>query len=404
MKIAYFDCQFGAAGDMLVGALLAAGLPAEPWLNELRKIALPQGSFAVSISPTNRCTIACTKVFVDCRHEHAERHLSEIVEIIDSSEINPGAKELSKRIFGRLADAESKVHGIPTEAVHFHEVGALDAIVDIIGFAIGYQILGIETSHASALPLGSGVVKTEHGLLPVPGPAVLNLLATAGVPTCQSEIDYECLTPTGAAILTSVVTAWGKFPSMTSIYSTGYGAGHKDPPGWPNAVRVTLGESLATTTAIPSSPRFASEQIAIVEANLDDSPPQTIAYAVERIFEAGALDVTVTPVLMKKGRSGHLLTLLCKPDEQTKFQELLMLETSTLGARTYNASRLLANRQWRTVALEHGQTVRIKIALDENGALINAQPEFADCAEYATKYGVPLKQVLAEAIAKFQNS
>ncbi len=401
MKIAYFDCQFGAAGDMLLASMLAAGLSQERLLGELSKIALPPGSVEVKISDTIRCSIACKKVDVSCRHEHEERHLDEIVDIIERSEINPEAMKLSKRIFERLAQAEARVHGVPVSKVHFHEVGAVDAIVDIVGFAIGYHLLEIEASYVSAVPLGSGTVKTEHGLLAIPGPAVLNLLSDAKAPIRKAEINFECLTPTGAAILCTIADEWGTPPAMAGIIATGYGAGTKNPESWPNSVRLILADKKDSAA---SSVRFPHENIAVIEANLDDSSPQAIAFAVERLFEAGALDVAVLPAVMKKGRSGHLLSVLCKPDDQVRLQELILAETSTLGARTYTASRMLANREWKDIALSAGGSVRIKIARDLAGRIINAQPEYEDCAAYATAHKVPLKQVVAEAIAKFENS
>lgn len=401
MKIAFFDCQFGAAGDMLLGALIAAGAPVQEWLAQVRGIALPAGSFEISVGDVIRGTIACKKVDVNCASQKVERHLSEIVGIIDGSEISDKSKTLAKGIFRAIADAEAKVHGKPVEAVHFHEVGAVDAIVDIVGFAIAYDLLRIERSYASAVPLGAGTVSTEHGLLPVPGPAVLNLLAGAQAPTRSSPIDYECLTPTGAAILASVVDVWGAAPAMGKIYGIGYGAGSKDDRRWPNAVRVMLGELAGEEQESIRPSRFRSEDIAVIEANLDDFSPQALSYAVDRLFEAGALDVAVIPAVMKKGRSGQIMSVLCRPDETGRFEELILSETSTIGVRAHRATRLLAARRWQPVVLSRGDSVRIKLAVDESGNLVNAQPEYEDCAAYATKYGVPLKLVLNEAISLF---
>ncbi len=400
MTIAYFDCQFGAAGDMLVSALLSAGLPESRWRAALDGIDLPAGSFEVSIDDAVRGSIAARHLTVRQSPQQEERRLSEIAGIIGRSKIAAGAKKLALSIFTRLAEAEAAVHGVPAAAVHFHEVGAVDAIVDIVGFAIGYEMLEIEASFGSALPVGSGVVQTEHGLFPVPGPAVLNLLASAGVPVRSSEIDYECLTPTGAAILTTVVRSWGSPPALRRVNGIGYGAGTRDPAGWPNVVRVVLGEPSCDHG---QSPRFESERAVVVEANLDDFSPQALAYAVERLWSAGALDVTVQPAVMKKGRAGQILSVICKPGDVLRIQELILSETSTIGTRSYEVGRLIADRRWQEVTLSRGGRVRIKVALDRQGNVVNAAPEFDDCAAYASEHQLPVKEVIAEAVARFRD-
>jgi uncharacterized protein (TIGR00299 family) protein len=262
MKIAYFDCGYGAAGDMLLGALIAAGLPVDEWLRELDKIALPPGSFRVEITDVNRCSLAAKKVDVlyekqtyahmhshvdehshTHSHEHSERNLPEILRIIDNSDIALAAKTLASKIFVTLGEAEAKVHGMSVEQVNFHEVGAIDAIIDIVGFAIGYDMLKIESATVSALPVGSGQVKSAHGWFPVPGPAVLNILASTGVPVASSTFSHECLTPTGAAILCSVARESAPMPSM-KISSAGYGAGTYNPSTFPNVCRIIIGESV----------------------------------------------------------------------------------------------------------------------------------------------------------------
>ena len=467
MKIAYFDCGFGAAGDMLIGAMIGAGLPVDEFCQELRKIALPPGSFDVRIKDVIRCTVSAKKfdvLVLPCAtddkeqatgqdsdatgvhqarrstsasehehehqhdhvtvlrkddhshsHEHAhenghehehERHLGEILQIIDSSSIDDKAKQLAAKIFRLLGEAEAKVHGVPVEHIHFHEVGAIDAIVDIVGFAIAYQMLGIEKSYVTPLPVGAGLVKTRHGLFPVPGPAVVTLLANAGIPVATSTIQHECLTPTGAAILCAVAAQSGGMPAMR-ITSAGYGAGTLDPSGFPNVCRVVIGE---TTTADLNSQfekaltpaNFESEVIAVLEANLDDSSPQLLSFAMEQLFQAGALDVTVTPVVMKKSRSGHVLSVICAPGDRAKLEEIVLRQTSTLGVRSHLCQRLVAAREWQQVNLGNGDSVRVKLGRDRQGNIVNAQPEYDDCAAYATKYGLPLKQVIAEALANLK--
>ena len=241
-------------------------------------------------------------------------------------------------------------------------------------------------------------MKTEHGTIPVPAPAVVNLLATTPVPIISSPIDYECLTPTAAAILTTVVENWGTAPALDKIIGIGYGAGTRESSEWPNVVRVMLGEKAST----PS--RFVSEQISIIEANLDDFSPQALAYTSEKLFAAGALDVAVIPAVMKKGRSGHFLSVICQPERQLPLQELILTETSTLGVRAYPAERLIAQRVWHPVAMAQGGTVRIKVALDTQHRTVNLQPEYEDCASYATAHNIPLKEVIAEALAKYSST
>lgn len=385
---------------MLLAALLGAGVPAQEWVARVRKLALPEGSFEISITDAIRGTLACKKVDVMCEGPQIERHLHDVIDIIERSDISVKAKDLAARIFNALAAAEARVHGVSQESVHFHEVGAIDAIVDVVGFCVGYDLLDIERSYASALPLGAGVVRTAHGLLPVPGPAVLNLLSSARVPTMSTEIDYECLTPTAAAILTTVVEQWGAAPAMQGIDGIGYGAGTRNDQRWPNAVRLLVGQC-SQIDKNGAEAAFASENIAIIEANLDDLSPQVMSFAMDRLFEAGALDVVLIPAVMKKGRSGNVLSVLCHPDDVRKLQELVLAETSTIGVRTYPATRLLADRSWEPIALSRGGTVRVKLAFDRAGNLVNAQPEYEDCALYATKYGIPLKQVVSEAVAAF---
>lgn len=415
MKTAFFDCQFGAAGDMLCAALIDAGLPPDAWLRAVKAIALPEGSFSVEIKSTHRRSIASKKVDVICKEEHIERHLDEVCHIIEKSDINDSVKSLSKRIFENLAEAEGKVHGLPATAVHFHEVGAIDAIVDIVGFAIAYEMLGIERSIVSALPLGSGCVQSEHGLIPVPGPAVINLLSAAGASTRHSEISFECLTPTGAAILTTIACAWGRPPAFSRIDATGWGAGTKYDTVWPNVVRAIVGHTDEARSASQryehevidsqlgaamQSQKFQKETISVVEANIDDGNPQALAFTVERLLSAGALDVAVLPAVMKKGRSGHLLSVICQPQDTTRFQEMIIAETTSIGVRSYLASRLLAERQWKEVELSAGK-VRIKLAYDKQGNLVNEQPEFADCAAYAERHSLPVKEVISQALASW---
>jgi uncharacterized protein (TIGR00299 family) protein len=411
MKVAYFDCQFGAAGDMLVAALIDAGLNETQWRAELAKIALPKDSFSVSFEDVIRCSVTCKKMKispdemdVDYDDEHAhehERSYVEIREIINKSQISQKAKDLACAIFQRLGEAEAKVHGVKLEDVHFHEVGSIDSIVDIVGFAIGYDLLRIEKSFVSPLPLGGGTVKTAHGLFPVPGPAVVELISKASVPIAPSDFQYECLTPTGAAILTTIASGFGNNANIQSLESTGTGGGTFNPKDHPNVCRIMIGEGVDNLLN-GEGERFATETILVLEANIDDCSPQALAYAQEQLFAAGALDVFVVPALMKKNRSGHLLTVLCKSPEANKLKEIILCQTTTIGVRSYFAERTYAERKFEEVTLAKGGRVRVKIAFDKFGKVINIQPEYEDCASYASAHNLPLKDVISEAQSKLQ--
>ncbi|MBY0548922.1 MAG: nickel pincer cofactor biosynthesis protein LarC [Candidatus Obscuribacterales bacterium] len=466
MKVAYFDCQFGAAGDMLIAALIDAGLPLDHWKAQVARIALPVGSFDVRISSVTRCTIAATKFDVDITpvglsfdsgaapeshhrhsgdsHDHGEhdhhhghdhshgspahspwsddqsenspsplpqpdynpsfdhthlavhgRTLVDVTRIIDQSEISSGAKHLALRIFERMATAEAKVHGVRVEQVHFHEVGAIDAIVDIVGFAIAYDMMGIGRSDVSRVPAGRGYVKTAHGLLPVPAPAVVNLMKDAAMATSTLELDYECLTPTGAAILAEIGSSFGGPMGMERIVSSGYGAGTKDPRTLPNVCRVFIGEVAA------DGKRFATDMVCVVEANVDDMTPQAIGTFIETCFLSGALDVSVVPCTMKKSRPGHLITVLCKPDLQKQIEEAVLVNTTSLGVRAYQCERRIAARESVSVPMKGGHEICVKLARDSNENIVNVQPEWDDCCRYARALGIPVKKAYMEAITAY---
>lgn len=381
---------------MLLGAFLSAGLDEASWRAELGKIALPRDSFKVVLSDTKRTGIACKKIDVQINEHDVERHLTEILEIIDKSAISAKAKDLAKRIFTRLGEAEARVHGVPVEEIHFHEVGAIDAIVDIVGFAIAYDLLKIELAVCSPLPVGSGTVEMAHGTFPIPGPAVLNLIQERGAPILSSPIEYECLTPTGAAILTTIADRFDTFPSISKIDGIGYGAGTKESPKHPNVTRVVLGQSSSPSNG---AARFDSDEIVIIEANIDDFSPQALAFATERFLSLGALDVTVVPATMKKSRSGHIITVLSTPEKSRELEEAILTETTTIGIRSYSARRTIALREFTTVKLDRG-TIRVKVAKDRHGKTINAQPEFDDCALYAMENGLPIKDVMSQVAGK----
>lgn len=460
MKVAYFDCTFGAAGDMLCATLLANGLDEAAWLAELQKIVIPDEHFEVVIEDVIRCAIVSKKVHVKCftdgaehKHsngndhhhhdhqhdhdhdhhhhhehqhdhehgEHAHRGIKEIRSIIDKSGISERAKHLALAIFQNLALSESRVHGIDPEEVHFHEVGAVDAIVDIVGFAIGYDLLSIDKSVVSPLTLGNGVVHAAHGMYPVPGPAVLYLIEKAGAPTTSLDLPYECLTPTGAAILTTIAERWGASPAFDKLYSAGYGAGTFNPTTHPNVTRAFIGECSDLSKARVQAGsenhqvqsfsveqlegmKFSSEVVAVIEANIDDCPPNVLAYALEKALVEGALDISVLPATMKKGRSGHLITIISRPEDRRRLEQLMLVETSTIGVRTHFVERLVAEREFTEVKLTDSCSVRVKVARDKDGKVINVQPEHADCVAFAQESGMPLKEVFEKALKKFANS
>ena len=390
----------------------------------------------ISLNRVERCTIAASKFDVELLpdadgaatepahieyesehhhhdHEHhgghthvPEKHSSEaegrsladILDLLASSGLAAPVKELAARIFRNLGEAEARVHGVDVERIHFHEVGAVDAIVDIVGFAVLYHKLAIEAAYVSALPLGSGMVKTAHGHFPVPGPAVLELLKRAGAPVSASHFPYECLTPTGAAILTTIAVGWGENPAFASIDGIGYGAGHLNPADHPNVVRIMLGTAVAAQGR--GADQFRSEIVAVVEANLDDCSPQILAHTMELLLDQGALDVALCPLTMKKSRPGHKISVICRPADRQKMQKMILKETTSLGVRSHLCERLVEEREFRQISLGDGPDIRIKIGRDEAGQIINVHPEYEDMARYCRQSGVTLKEVLQKSLLK----
>jgi uncharacterized protein (TIGR00299 family) protein len=397
MKLAYFDCFSGISGDMVLGALVDAGCPIE----ELRAglAGLGVSGWEISAEKVWKNGMAATYVRVRTEEQQKHRSLSSILEILEKSSLASPVKERAAAIFRRLGEAEAKVHDVPIEKVHFHEVGALDAIVDIVGAAIGFQALGIERFACSPLNVGSGTVKTAHGILPVPAPATAELLR--GKPTYSSGVERELVTPTGAAIVATLCEEFGPLPKM-SVAAIGYGAGTADLPGQPNVVRILVGEAAESGASIGTA-----EEVAVIEANLDDMNPQIYGYFLEKALAAGALDVYTTPVQMKKNRPGALLTVLCKPENTDVILKLIFAETTTFGARTYRAERRVLPREWVTVHTAFGD-VRIKVARapmgsgQANGRVLRGAPEYEDCRKLATERDVPLQRVMAEAMRRYQ--
>jgi uncharacterized protein (TIGR00299 family) protein len=453
MRIAYLDCFSGMSGDMFLGALVDAGVPAR--LLEETVAALDIGA-RLEISRVNRSGITATKVDVYSHgekdlprevyweqqgheHKHGHRHdhehghkqepaelrehnygrseppragapspsaqgrsaphkhehgrgLKEIRGIIGKAAISNGAKKTAIAIFEALGAAEAKIHDSDIETIHFHEVGAVDAMVDIVCAAVGAEALGVDEIVCSPLNVGGGTVQCAHGTFPVPAPATVELLK--GAPVYSSGIQAELVTPTGAAIVKTLAKRFSPFPEM-KIEKTGYGAGTRDFPGHANVVRLTIGE-------VQSEAKVSQETITVLEANLDDLNPQVFGYVMDRLLEEGALDAFGIPVQMKKNRPGMLLTVLCKPEDASRLAQIIFTETTTLGVRRREERRQALARKWVTVATRWGD-VRLKVA-SMNGTVTNYAPEYEDCRRIAAEHHVPLKSVMQEAMQEYLRS
>jgi pyridinium-3,5-bisthiocarboxylic acid mononucleotide nickel chelatase len=452
MRIAYLECFSGISGDMFLGALIDAGVP--PGVLEQTVTALNIGA-RLEISQVVRSGIAATKVDVwvegekdlpreeywekqkhvhshdeqqghheqehrgqehhgqghhgdehsshshshagessragaPAPHEHS-RGLNQIREIISAASISEPAKKTAMEVFEALGRAEAKIHNSSIARVHFHEVGAVDAMVDIVCAAVGAEALGVDEFICSSLNVGGGTVKCAHGTFPVPAPATVELLA--GAPVYSSGIQAELVTPTGAAIVTTIASRFAAFPEM-KIEKSGYGAGSRDFPGHPNVVRLTVGEAGSNLAS-----KTASETISVLEANLDDLNPQVFGYVMDRLLEEGALDAFGMPVQMKKNRPGMLLTVLCRPEDASNLTQLIFTETTTLGVRRREETRRILARRWENVRTPWGD-VRVKIA-SMNGTVTNYAPEYEDCRRIAEEHRVPLKTVMGRAVEAY---
>lgn len=384
MKICYLDAFSGISGDMTVGALIDAGADSAALLRTLESLGT---GAKFQVEKTTRRGISASKFQVLAGESKGHRHLKQILGLIDKSDASDRVKQNAAAVFQRLGEAEAKVHGIEIAKVHFHEVGAVDSIADIVGACAGFHLLSIDAVYSAPLNVGSGTVNTEHGVLPVPAPATAELLRDK--PIYSRGPAVELTTPTGAAIATTLAVEFGALPPMR-ITATGYGAGDKDFKEHANVLRVLVGET---------NEARESTTVAVLEANIDDCSPQVLGYAMDRLLEAGALDVTLESVLMKKNRAGTLVRVIAKPEDREKLAQLIFRETSTLGLRIYSAERRVQAREFVEIDTPHGK-VRMKIAGDGWFA-----PEYEDCRKLAIASGVPLKQILAEAnLAYLKNS
>ncbi len=385
MKTLYFDCFAGASGDMILGACVGAGVDPAALKRQLSLLGV-QG-YAIDFDTVDRSGVSSTYARVRTPPEDAHRHLSDILKIIYESHLSDGVKNRAAQIFSRLAEAEARVHNVPVDQIHFHEVGGLDAIIDVVGAAICFELLGIERFVSSALHVGSGTVEMAHGRFPVPPPAVAELLR--GVPFYSTDVIGELVTPTGAAIITTVCTDYGSIPPLT-LEQTGYGAGTREYPKFPNALRVMIGQD-HSSAALAGSGVPQDQRLWMIETNMDDISPQILGHVMERACELGALDCYFTSVQMKKNRPGVLLSILCGAGERAGLNELLFSETTTLGVRAYEVERRALQRRVVTVETQYGP-IDVKVA-QLNGHIIKEMPEYEQCRQAARAANVPLRIV-----------
>ena len=386
MRIAYGDLIGGVSGDMFVAALLDLGLPLQTLKAELRKI--PSLSYRIEVAKKRIHNVSATQFRVICGKKEPERPWKDIRGLIQQSALDPEVKEKGLKIFARLAEAEGKIHGVATDKVHFHEVGATDSIVDIISAAIGIHHLKIDSFYFSRIPLGRGVTRSGHGPLPLPGPATLELLKA--LPVEWTHLDGETVTPTGAAIVATLGTGFGEQPRMT-IEKIGYGAGQKVFPDRPNLFRLILGEDEAP---------WKQEEMLVMETNIDDMNPEFYDYVLDRLFAAGARDVFLSPIQMKKNRPGTLLRVIAEPSQREKLAKILFRETSTIGLRYYPVKRVILKRSASRVKTKFG-TVKVKIIEEPDGTK-RATPEYEDLRRIAAAKKIPLKVLYDEVLRSFR--
>ena len=394
MRVAHFDCFSGISGDMTLAALIDVGVDANAIIQGIDSLGLP---VRLEIEKVRKGGFASTYVRVEAPEEHSHRFLPEIEEILQRGKLTEKQRELALRIFHRLGEAEAEAHGMPLEKVHFHEVGALDSIADITGAAIGLDLLGVERFTSRAVPTGSGMVKCAHGLMPIPAPATAVLLK--GVPLASSSIKAELTTPTGAAILTTVVDEWIDAPAMT-IEKIGHGAGRREFVEQPNLLRLFVGVAERTPQAHGLRPvGLDSDQVWLLETNLDDLPAEVIGYCYDLLFEAGALEVFSTPIFMKKNRPAVCLSVLAEIEKLPELETILFRETSTFGIRRYPVSRHKLHRRATTVATQWGP-IQGKLGWIEGQPPLFT-PEYEACALVAKQHAIALREVYEAAQRAF---
>lgn len=392
MKLAYLDCSSGISGDMFLAALIDAGVPGEKLFGELKKLSL--GFYEFKRTRTVRGSLVGTRIDIRVPGEQPERHLSDIRTLIEKAALPEKAARQALKAFSTLAEVEAKLHNASPDHIHFHEVGAVDAILDIVGVCVGLELLEITDLICSPLNVGSGHVNAAHGTLPVPAPATAELLKD--IPVYSTGVEGELVTPTGAALVATLASEFGSLPAM-KISKIGYGAGAKDFPGHPNIARLFVGERTEIIMGAKGLP--GDELVSVIEANLDDMNPQLYGYLLERALAAGALDVTCSSTQMKKNRPGLTISILCEPEKSDALSQLLFEQTTTIGLRIYEARRKVLERSHVPVETPFGP-VRMKEARSA-GKVMNATPEFEDCQKLAHEKSVPLKEVMVAAEAAY---
>lgn len=398
MKVGYFDCFSGAAGDMIVGACLDAGASEEFLRGQLARLGLDE--VELQIKKVNKNGIAATAFLPIVKDYHCQcdqghhRNLSAIVEIIDNAALSDKVKGQSIDVFRQLARAEAKVHGTVEDKIHFHEIGAADAIIDIVGACTALESLGVEKVYCSPLTVGGGTVKCEHGILPVPAPATAELIKGIETVPAPANAQVELLTPTGAAILTTLAEGFGPMPAMR-ISEIGYGAGQRDIGGMPNVLRLMVGQTG------DSDMYGQSDEVCVLEANIDDATAELIGHVSEKLLAQGALDVYCTAVTMKKNRPGTKITVLCQPTETTKMEQIMFRESTTFGIRRGICQRTILPRKHQTVETPYGK-IRMKVGYFD-GQVTTCSVEFSDCQRAAEEYQVPVKEVVWAALAAYKN-
>lgn len=386
-RVAYLDCPAGISGDMLLGALIDVGWPEQNLRELISKLKL--GDVQLKVDRVSKRGIAATQVSIVSPHHQPHRGLNDLSAIIMQAEIPAAIQQVAISALRLLAEAESQVHGVPVERIHFHEVGAVDTIVDIVGALVGITDLNIAEVHCSALPWSRGTVKTEHGILPVPPPAVALLLRD--VPVVGADIEGETVTPTGATLARTLAKQFGMMPAMR-VERVGYGAGQRDWPDRPNVLRLTIGEKAGDATGLQV------EQLVVLSCNIDDMNPQWYEPLMKHLNEAAALDVWLTPVQMKKNRPGTLVEVLCAAETAAKLREVLLVHSTTLGVRETLVTRHSLPREMQTVQTRYGE-IRVKVARLPDGSS-KSSPEHDDCVARAEEHGVSIREVWLEAFSK----
>ncbi|HEX4142726.1 MAG TPA: nickel pincer cofactor biosynthesis protein LarC [Pirellulales bacterium] len=388
MRVAYLDCASGISGDMTLGALVDAGADLATIQTGIASLGLP--GVRLTASEVKKKGFRATQISVLHEPEHKHRHLHHIMAMIDASALTARQKDLAARIFTRLAEAEAKVHGTTIQKVHFHEVGAVDSIADIVGSAIGWDLLGVERIIASPVPTGCGFIEIAHGRCSVPAPAVGELLR--GVPLAESKIPFELTTPTGAAILAALADGFGPLPAMT-VERIGYGAGSRDLEEQANLLRLLVGQAASTVPV---------DRVMVLETNLDDTTGELVGHAIAQLWAAGALDVYTTAIAMKKNRPGVLLSVICHAAEADRLEAILFRETTTLGVRRAEMARHILRREPHLVATPWGQVAGVLAWLDD--APPRFSPEFESCRRLAEAQNVPLTEIYEAARQAYQKS